>query len=211
MRDTSVGITSRSMNDVRADKMRKFMAYMRQHYMLYIFLILPIAYFIIFKYVPMYGVSIAFKDYNMFDGIWRSPWNNFATFKEIFGMKEFYRAVRNTFILNSLDLLAGFPAPIILAIILSELKSKTYRRISQTILYLPHFLSWIVIGSLAIQLFSTQSGLVNILLERMGFEPINFLTVKSSWLVTYVWCMAKRRLECNYLPSSNIRNKSRII
>ncbi len=186
MRDTSVGITSRSMNDVRADKMRKFMAYMRQHYMLYIFLILPIAYFIIFKYVPMYGVSIAFKDYNMFDGIWRSPWNNFATFKEIFGMKEFYRAVRNTFILNSLDLLAGFPAPIILAIILSELKSKTYRRISQTILYLPHFLSWIVIGSLAIQLFSTQSGLVNILLERMGFEPINFLTVKSSWLVTYV-------------------------
>jgi putative aldouronate transport system permease protein len=158
---------------------------MRRNYLLYLFLVLPAAYFFIFKYVPMYGVTIAFKDYNMFLGIWKSPWNNFATFKEIFSMKEFFRAVKNTFFLNTLDLVAGFPAPIILAIILSELRNQTYKRISQTILYLPHFLSWIVIGSLTIQLFSAQSGLVNTLIEKLGFEPIPFLTEKTPWIITY--------------------------
>jgi putative aldouronate transport system permease protein len=183
---SSAGIGMPSKSNKKAEKIRKFSSYMKRNYLLYILLVLPVVYFFIFKYIPMYGVLIAFKDYNMFDGIWRSPWNNFATFKEIFSMKEFYRAVRNTFYLNLLDLAAGFPAPILLAIILSELRNKTYKRISQTILYLPHFLSWIVIGSLAIQLFSAQSGLVNILLEKLGFAPIHFLTEKTPWLITYV-------------------------
>ncbi|MCM8901508.1 ABC transporter permease subunit [Caldicoprobacter algeriensis] len=165
---------------------RKFIAYMSQHYLLYIFLILPMAYFFIFKYIPMYGLLIAFKDYNVFQGIWGSPWNNFATFKEIFGMKDFYRAVRNTLLLNALDLIAGFPAPIILAIMLSELKNKTYKKISQTILYLPHFLSWIVIGGIVIQLFSTQTGLINVLLKKMGMGPVEFLSKKNNWLLVYV-------------------------
>lgn len=185
MADISVNSSPGAKRNVKTKKLNKFLSYTRQYYLLYIFLILPIAYFVVFKYIPMYGVIIAFKDYNMFEGIWRSPWNNFATFKEIFGMKEFYRAVRNTFLLNALDLIAGFPAPIILAIILSELKSKAYKRISQTILYLPHFLSWIVIGSLSIQLFSAHSGLVNVILEKLGFSPINFLTEKGPWLITY--------------------------
>lgn len=185
MFNTDIKMAVDIKSEARIKKIRKFLTYMRQYYVLYLFLILPIAYFIIFKYVPMYGVLIAFKDYNMFDGIWRSPWNNFATFKEIFGMKEFYRAVRNTLLLNSLDLIVGFPAPIILAIILSELKNQSYKKVSQTILYLPHFLSWIVIGGLAIQLLSTQSGLVNILLEKLGIGPINFLTEKIPWLITY--------------------------
>jgi len=180
------GISVSSKSSKRTEKKQKFISYMKRNYLLYIFLVLPVIYFFIFKYVPMYGVLIAFKDYNMFEGIWRSPWNNFATFKEIFSMKEFYRAVRNTFYLNLLDLAAGFPAPIILAIILSELRSKAYKRISQTILYLPHFLSWIVIGSLAIQLFSAQSGLVNLLIEKLGFSPVHFLTEKTPWLITYV-------------------------
>lgn len=185
MFNTDIKMAVDIKSEARIKKIRKFLTYMRQYYVLYLFLILPIAYFIIFKYVPMYGVLIAFKDYNMFDGIWRSPWNNFATFKEIFGMKEFYRAVRNTLLLNSLDLIVDFPAPIILAIILSELKNQSYKKVSQTILYLPHFLSWIVIGGLAIQLLSTQSGLVNILLEKLGIGPINFLTEKIPWLITY--------------------------
>lgn len=164
---------------------KSIMPYLRENYLLYIFLIPPMLYFLIFKYVPMYGVIIAFKDYNMFDGILKSPWNNFATFKEIFAMNEFYRAVRNTLILNSLDLIVGFPIPIILAILLSELKNKTYKKISQTILYLPHFLSWIVIGSIMIELFSTQTGLVNTLIEKLGFKPVEFLTQKWLWLITY--------------------------
>ena len=185
MINTDIKTAADVSSDVRTSKFHKFLTYLRHNYILYLFLILPLAYFIIFKYVPMYGVLIAFKDYNMFDGIWRSPWNNFATFKEIFAMNEFYRAVRNTLILNFLDLIAGFPAPIILAILLSELRNQTYKKISQTILYLPHFLSWIVIGSLAIQLLSSQSGLVNALIENLGFQPINFLTEKIPWYITY--------------------------
>jgi len=187
MTSISVNSADKPKKDNKITRINKLKSYFRQYYLLYIFLILPIAYFIIFRYIPMYGVLIAFKDYNMFQGIWRSPWNNFATFKEIFAMKEFYRAVRNTLLLNGLDLIAGFPAPIILAIILSEMKNKAYKRISQTILYLPHFLSWIVIGSLAIQLFSAHSGLVNVLIEKLGFKPINFLTEKGPWLITYTF------------------------
>jgi putative aldouronate transport system permease protein len=134
----------------------------------------------------MYGLLIAFKDYNMFQGIWNSPWNNFATFREIFAMKDFYRAVRNTLLLNTLDLMAGFPAPIILAIMLSELRNKTYKKISQTVLYLPHFLSWIVIGGIAIQLFSMQTGLINVLLKNIGIGPIEFLSKKGNWLLVYI-------------------------
>lgn len=167
-------------------KRKKFAVYMSRYYLLYIFLILPIAYFLIFKYVPMYGLLIAFKDFNMFQGIWKSPWNNFATFKEIFAMKDFYQAVRNTLILNGLDLLVGFPAPILLAIMLSELRNKTYKKVSQTILYLPHFLSWIVIGGIVTQLFSTQSGLVNAVLGKLGIGPVEFLSQKKNWILVYV-------------------------
>lgn len=179
--DTATDIGSH----LKTKKKKSIIPYIRDNYLLYVFLILPILYFFIFKYIPMYGVLIAFKDYNMFDGIWKSPWNNFATFKEIFSMNQFYRAFRNTLILNSLDLIAGFPSPIILAIILNELKNQTYKKISQTILYLPHFLSWIVIGSLAIQIFSTQSGFINIIIRKLGFDVVPFLTEKGPWLLTY--------------------------
>lgn len=183
----STTISKRSSLSTRSNRKKKFMSYMRNNYLLYLFLLLPAAYFIIFKYVPMYGVLIAFKDYNMFDGIMKSPWNNFATFKEVFGMAEFYRALRNTFVLNFMDLVFGFPAPIILAIILSELKSQWFKKTSQTILYLPHFLSWVIIGSISLQLFSVSSGLVNNVIQALGFEPVQFLTQKWTWLATYTF------------------------
>lgn len=167
-------------------KWSRFCIYMRNNYLLYVFLILPMAYFTIFKYIPMRGVAIAFKDYNIFLGIRKSPWNNFATFKEMFAMKEFYRAVKNTFALNVLDLIVGFPAPIILAVILSELKYPRFKKVSQTILYLPHFLSWVIIGGISLQLFSTQTGMVNAFLEFLGKEPVEFLTKKGPWIATYV-------------------------
>jgi putative aldouronate transport system permease protein len=163
----------------------KFRVYMRNNYPLYLFLILPTAYFLIFRYVPMYGILIAFKDFNLFDGIWKSPWIGLDAFKEIFSMKEFHRALRNTFMLNFLDLLTGFPTPIILAIILSELKNARFKKISQTILYLPYFLSWVIIGGISLQLFSPQSGLINLLLGKLGLDPVPFLTNKWAWLGTY--------------------------
>ena len=167
-------------------KNTNFKFYLKNNYLLYIFLLLPIIYFTVFKYVPMHGILIAFKDYNIFEGILKSPWNNFDTFREIFGMSDFYRAVKNTFALNFLDLVVGFPAPIILAIFLSELKYPRFKKVSQTILYLPHFLSWVIIGSMAQQLFSSQTGMINALVEKMGFQPIEFLTENVPWIITYV-------------------------
>ncbi len=164
----------------------RFLIYLRNNYMLYLFLLLPTAYFLIFRYGPLYGILIAFKEYNIFEGVWASPWNNFASFKEIFSMPQFLTAVRNTFLLNGLDLVLGFPAPVILSIILSEIYVKWFKKVSQTILYLPHFLSWVIIGSISLQLLSPESGLVNNLLMKMGLsEPVPFLTDPVTWLFTY--------------------------
>ena len=167
-------------------KRRKSRTYLRNNWMLYLFLLLPIAYFLTFKYAPMYGVLIAFKDYNIFQGVWSSPFNNLQTFKDIFSMPDFWNAFKNTFVLNTLDMIVGFPAPIILAIILSEIKLLWFKKSTQTILYLPHFLSWVIIGSIALQLFAPESGLVNLVLNKLGLASIPFLNDKYVWLGTYV-------------------------
>jgi putative aldouronate transport system permease protein len=166
---------------------QRLSVYLRNYGVLYLLLVLPMVYFAVFKYGPMYGVTIAFKNYSIFKGILKSPWNNFATFKQVFAMADFYRAVFNTFALNFLDLVIGFPAPIILAILLSELRSRSFQKVSQTILYLPHFLSWVIIGSMSLQLLSTQTGLVNIVLGKIGIHGIRFLTEKYTWVGTYIF------------------------
>jgi len=160
--------------------------YLKNNYMLYLFMILPLTYFFVFRYGPMYGILIAFKNYNIFEGVWRSPWNGLNTFREIFAMPQFIQAVRNTFLLNILDLIFGFPAPILLSIILSEIRNVWFKKVSQTILYLPHFLSWVIIGSISLQLFSPETGLINVLWNRLGgAEPIPFLTNGYTWLAMY--------------------------
>lgn len=153
---------------------------------LYALLLLPVAYFVIFKYVPMYGVTIAFKDYNMFQGMLKSPWAGFDAFREILGMRDFYRVLRNTLMLNLLDLVISFPAPIILALLLNEVRLKWFKKGAQTILYLPHFISWVIIGGMVYQLLSTNTGLVNNLLRSWGLETIPFLTDQLYWVLTYV-------------------------
>ncbi|MCI8622674.1 MAG: sugar ABC transporter permease [Provencibacterium sp.] len=160
--------------------------YLKRDFELYLLLLLPVVYYVVFKYVPMYGVTIAFKDYNMFKGILASDWVGLDVFKEIFQMKNFYTVVRNTFLINGFDLLLGFPAPVLLAILLNEIRSVHFKKISQTVLYLPHFLSWVIIGGIAYQIFATQSGMINTTLRQMGFESIPFLTEKWHWLFTYV-------------------------
>lgn len=173
--------------DPRERKNKRIKAYIRNNWMLYLFFLPPLAYFILFKYAPMYGILIAFKDYNIFQTVWDSPWNNFATFKEIFSMPDFWNALKNTFVLNALDLIIGFPAPIILAIILSEVYVAWFKKVSQTVLYLPHFLSWVIIGSISLQLFAPESGLFNLALMKLGFPAVPFLTDKWVWLGTYVF------------------------
>ena len=160
--------------------------YIKRMWMLYVMLILPIAFFAIFRYIPMTNIVIAFKDYNMFRWVWDSPWAGIKWFNQAFHSRDFYNAVRNTIWLNFLDLVIGFPAPVILAILLNELTVNWYKRITQTLVYLPHFLSWIIISGMAIMLFAPGSGIVNILLSRIGIGPIDFLMNNRLWVGTYV-------------------------
>lgn len=153
---------------------------------MYTMLLLPIMFFIIFKYGPMYGVQIAFKDFNFFKGINGSEWIGLDAFREVFGNPDFYLTLRNTLMLNFLDLIVSFPAPLIIAIMLFELKVVWFKKLSQTILYIPHFISWVIIGGIVYQLFGTQSGMINNLLVSLGFDAVPFLSDKNYWLITYL-------------------------
>lgn len=162
-----------------------FIRYTLRYWQLYIMLLPVIAYFFVFKYMPLYGVTIAFKEFNMFKGIAESAWVGFDVFREIFSMQGFYIALRNTFLLNGLDFIFGFPAPIILAVCLNELKFPAFRKISQTLLYLPHFISWVIIGGIMYQVFATNYGIINLLLNKIGIGSIPFLAEAGYWLTTY--------------------------
>lgn len=164
---------------------KPFTYYINRDKYLYLLLILPVAYFIIFKYAPMYGIVIAFKEYNIFQGVFASPWIGLDAFKEVFRNDDFFRALRNTFLLNGFDLIFGFPAPIILAIVINEIRSGWFKRISQTMLYLPHFLSWVIIGGIVLQIFAPNFGIIDTLLKGVGIKSIPFLTEKWHWVATY--------------------------
>lgn len=164
--------------------------YMKRHWSLYLLLFLPITYFIVFKYIPMTYIQIAFKEYSIIQSVWEMEWadnHGFEYFLKAFSNRDFLYALRNTLMLNLLDLVVGFPAPIILAILLNELAFKRFKRITQTIVYMPHFLSWIIISGLALQLFAPTNGFVNIFIQKLGLEPIPFLNSSFHWVWTYVF------------------------
>lgn len=140
----------------------------------------------IFAYLPMYGVITGFMDYNLFTGsrIWDNPWVGFKHFEAFFAAPEFERILRNTIVISLLKFFIGFPAPIVLALLLNEVRHMLFKRVIQTITYLPHFLSWVIVAGFTTALLSTENGSINILLERIGAidEPINFLSLKE-----YFW------------------------
>ncbi len=156
-----------------------------RHKYLYLMLLLPLIQYAVFRYAPLTGLQVAFKDFNIFKGMWASNWNGFAVFQEIFSYPKFWLALKNTVVLNGLDLIFGFPVPIAMAILLYEMRSMRVKRISQTILYLPHFLSWIIIGGIVNQIFATN-GLVNHLVNLATGSPANFLMHEGNWVAVYV-------------------------
>ncbi len=160
--------------------------YLRRDWELYALLLIPFVLVILFKFLPLAGLSIAFMDYKPFMGFSGSTWVGLDVFKSVFTNRDFYSALKNTLLLNILDLILGFPAPIILAIFLNEIRCKWFKKTTQTIMYLPHFLSWVIIAGLAQQLFYPATGYINILITRMGGEAIPFLTEKWHWLASYV-------------------------
>jgi len=131
---------------------------------------------IVFNYIPIYGIIIAFKDYSVFKGIMESDWVGLTHFKYFLNDDKFWIILRNTLVINFYDLLFGFSAPIIFALLANELYSKKFKRSMQTISYLPHFLSWIVVSGIFYSILSPQSGLFNHFLGWFGFEPIYFMT-----------------------------------
>ncbi|MFX3636015.1 MAG: ABC transporter permease [Candidatus Pristimantibacillus sp.] len=139
------------------------------------FMLLPvIAYYAIFQYGPMYGLQIAFKDYSVGQGIWKSEWIGFQHFIDFFNGFYFWRLIRNTLLINIYELLFAFPAAIILALLLNEIRNNVFKRIVQTISYLPHFISIVVVVGMMVD-FLSRDGLINQLLVLFGFESIVFL------------------------------------
>jgi len=154
---------------------------------LYLLLVPIIIYYIIFKYGPMYGVIIAFKNFRFSDGIWGSSWIGLSHFKSLFGSRDFYMVLKNTLLLNLYNVIFGFPIPIILAILLNEVHNRIFKRTVQSLLYIPHFISWVVLGGIWISLLSPSTGVVNMVLNKaLGIEPIYFLADKFWWPVMFV-------------------------
>jgi putative aldouronate transport system permease protein len=138
---------------------------------LFLLLLPGMIYFLVFKYGPMYGILIAFKDYSPQDGVFGSPWVGFKYFHEMFEMKYFWTVTVNTLKISILKIAIGFPSPIIFALLLNELISNKFRRIVQTISYLPHFLSWVIVAGLIFQLVSPSYGLYGLICEAFGLQP----------------------------------------
>lgn len=160
--------------------------YLRKNWQLYFLLLAPMIFVLVFKYGSYSGLMIAFKDYKVAKGLADSKWVGFDIFAKVFGKRDFGKAVTNTLLLNMLDLLLGFPMPIILALILNEVRCKWFKKVTQTLIYLPHFLSWVIIGGVAYSMFSVSNGVINALVARNGGSPIPFLQDDTWWLITYV-------------------------
>lgn len=161
------------------------------HKYFYLMLVPVLAWYAIFCYAPMYGVVTAFQDYAMHKGVLGSAWVGLKHFKALFGDTFFWRAFRNTLIISGMRLLLEFPVPILLALLINELRSSGYKNVVQTVLYLPHFLSWIICASIILNLLNADEGLIPLLLNRLFGAPMrNYVTAGSfRWLliVTNLW------------------------
>lgn len=146
-----------------------------------------IAYYAVFKYAPMFGITMAFQDYNIFSGITGSEFVGLENFITLFGKAQFWNSVKNTLMLNVLMLLTSFPLTIILALMLNEIRTKWFKKIAQSILYLPHFISWVVVAGIITNLFNMTTGSVNSLVKAMGGDAIPFLSSNTWWIFTYIF------------------------
>lgn len=177
-----IQITQSELAALRLRRRRR----LKQNIPLFIMLIPVIAYYVLFKYWPMGGLVIAFKNYNFADGILNSPWVGLKNFHILFSSSNTLQILWNTFWLSFLSLVFGFPMPIFLAILLNEVRKSWFKRWVQTIVYLPHFFSWVIVSGIVLSLFATDYGSINKVLGLFGIEPINFLYESNSWLAIFV-------------------------
>jgi len=163
----------------KTGKFKKAVTDIRKDWDLYLALLPGIAFLLLFKYTPMYGIVIAFKDFNIFEGMAASPWVGFHHFEKLFASESFLQVFRNTLIISVYKIVFLFPLPIIIAILLNELRNMIFKRSIQTLIYLPHFLSWVIVSGLFIDLLSVNGGMVNQWITALGGEPIKFFLDSS--------------------------------
>lgn len=163
----------------------------RRHWQLYLLILPPIAYFIIFKYVPMVNAVLAFKDYNVIKGIWGSPWAGTKYFELLFQNPAFITLIKNTLYISFYSLIVGFPIPILLALALNEIKNIRFKKIVQMVTYAPYFISTVVMVSIIMLFLSPRLGIVNTIAGALGFEAVNFLgepgLFRSIYVFSDVW------------------------
>lgn len=163
----------------------------QRHYQLYLFLLPTILYFLIFHYFPMYGVTIAFKDFIAVKGISGSPWVGFEHFERFFSSYKFSTVIWNTLLINLYELFIAFPIPIILALLLNQVTNEKFKKLVQTVTYAPHFISVVVIVGMLYLFLSPRNGLINQLIVWLGGEPIFFMAspewFKSIFVLSGVW------------------------
>ena len=166
--------------------------YWSRHWSLYVMLLPVIIFLFIFSYLPMINIMIAFTVNNVIQPVWTLDWVGLANFERAFSIPPFWDAIRNTIMYSFLDLIIAFPAPIILALLLNELKFERFKKITQTISYMPHFISWIIIAGMSRQLFLMDNGMINNVLGNIGIGPIPFLESSGHWIWTNVFLQVWR-------------------
>ena len=174
------------MRNLHKGKGYSWKTYLSRYWTLYLLLLLPIAFFILFRYTPMTYILQAFKKNNILVPPWKVEWaknNGMQWFLKAFKDKDFIVALKNTIFLNLLDLLIGTPMPILMALLLNELAFPKYKRVTQTVLYLPHFLSWVIISTIALRLFATNDGMIN----KMLGTTIPFMGTEGNWRASYIF------------------------
>ena len=168
---------------MKKGKMRSMCKHLKRYYWLYIFLIPALLNIYLFKLRPMYGLQIAFRDYSIVKGIWDSEWVGLKHFQDLFSSINFLRVLKNSILTSIYRILWSFPVPIILALLMNEMKSIKYKRALQTIIYLPHFLSWVIVATIITGLLSQSNGVINNLIVALGGQKVDFLT-STKWFRT---------------------------
>lgn len=167
-------------------KLHQFKLVFRNYWQLYVLILPAVVYVLIFSYVPMYGVQLAFKDYRSNLGIWGSPWVGLSHFKRFIEYPYFGQIVWNTFSINLYSLVAGFPLPILLALLINEIRSTRFKKTVQMITYAPHFISTVVVCGMIILFTAKESGVINHILSFLGAERIDFMTQPQWFKTVYV-------------------------
>lgn len=183
--DSAIQIKTQSKKSIRVS--RRGVRVLKKYWQVYLMLLLPLAFVILFHYVPMYGIILAFKDYKITKGIWNSPWVGMEHFKNFFSLPDCYNMIKNTLSISLYSLFASFPCAIILAICLNETRSKKLMKFGQMVTYAPYFISVVVLVAMMNQFLEPTTGIVNRVITALGGKPQNLTVQGESFIHLFVW------------------------